>query len=148
MGVLSLTDRLKAICHVFYNVGKDVFARKFKTGVSDTLFVILGHMPKMKILNAVEQAEFDSPPEFDSTNRKKHFDFPMGILQLAEQLRTSTNKTCFLIASGYFSATKKFYSPQQFRQVDISMSVENSVMAISKLCPLNTPSRPCFDTKK
>ena len=119
MGVLSLTDRLKAICHVFYNVGKDVFARKFKTGVSDTLFVILGHMPKMKILNAVEQAEFDSPPEFDSTNRKKHFDFPMGILQLAEQLRTSTNKTCFLIASGYFSATKKFYSPQQFRQVDI-----------------------------
>lgn len=87
--------------------------------MSDTLFVILGPMPKMQILNAVEQVEFDSPPEFDIANRKKHFDFPIGILQLAEQLRTSTNKTCFLIASGYFSATKKFYSPQQFSQVDI-----------------------------
>ena len=94
-------------------------ARKFKTGASDALFAILGPMPKMQILSAMEQVEFDSPPEFDIANRKKYFDFPLGILQLADQLRTSTNKTCFLITSGYFSATKKFYSPQQFRSLDI-----------------------------
>jgi TnpA family transposase len=76
-------------------------------------------MPEMQILNALEQSEFDSPPEFDSANRKKHFDFPLGILELVEQLRTPTNKACFLLASGYFSATKKFYAPQQFRQLDI-----------------------------
>lgn len=76
-------------------------------------------MPKMQILRAAEQEEFDSPPEFDSADRKKHFDFPSGIIELADQLRTPTNKACFLIASGYFSATKKFYSPQQFRQLDI-----------------------------
>jgi hypothetical protein len=76
-------------------------------------------MPEMQILNALEQSEFDSPPEFDSANRKKHFDFPLGILELVEQLRTPTNKACFLLSSGYFSATKKFYAPQQFRQLDI-----------------------------
>ena len=76
-------------------------------------------MPEMQILNALEQSEFDSPPEFDSPDRKKHFDFSLGILELVEQLRTPTNKACFLLASGYFSVTKKFYAPQQFRQLDI-----------------------------
>jgi len=80
---------------------------------------MLRPMPQMQILSALEQMEFDSPPEFDLAHRKKYFDFPLGIIKLAEQLRTPTNKTCFLMASGYFAATKKFYSPQQFSQPDI-----------------------------
>jgi len=76
-------------------------------------------MPKMNILTTPEQETFDSPPELNSIERKKHFDFPMRIRELADQLRTLTNKVCFLVASAYFSATKKFYSPNKFRQRDI-----------------------------
>jgi len=37
-------------------------------------------MPRMKVLNALEQEAFESPPEFSSMERRRHFDFPSGIL--------------------------------------------------------------------
>jgi hypothetical protein len=46
----------------------------------------------MRILSAVEQEVFDSPPEFNSAQRKQHFDFPIAVRQLAETLRTPTNQ--------------------------------------------------------
>jgi hypothetical protein len=33
-------------------------------------------MPRMNILNAIEREAFDSPPVFNSFQRKQHFDFP------------------------------------------------------------------------
>jgi len=33
-------------------------------------------MPRMNILNAVEREAFDSPPVFNSLQRKQYFDFP------------------------------------------------------------------------
>ena len=33
-------------------------------------------MPRMNILNAVEREAFDSPPVFNSFQRKQYFDFP------------------------------------------------------------------------
>lgn len=75
-------------------------------------------MPRMKILNALEYEEFEKPPIFHSTERKKFFDFPEGLNLIAESLRTSTNKICFLLVAGYFKATKKFF-PAQFHQNDI-----------------------------
>jgi hypothetical protein len=76
-------------------------------------------MPRMDILNTPEREDFDSPPEFTSVERKAHFSFPLGILERADQLRTPTNRVCFLLASGYFRATKRFYAPKTFRPRDI-----------------------------
>jgi hypothetical protein len=36
-------------------------------------------MPRMKILSPVEQDAFDSPPVFNSVQRKQYFDFPVAI---------------------------------------------------------------------
>ena len=33
-------------------------------------------MPRMNMLNAVEREAFDSPPVFNSFQRKQYFDFP------------------------------------------------------------------------
>jgi hypothetical protein len=33
-------------------------------------------MPRMKILNSVERGVFESPPIFNSAERKRCFDFP------------------------------------------------------------------------
>jgi hypothetical protein len=76
-------------------------------------------MPRMDILNALEREDFDTPPEFASVERKAHFTFPLGILKRAEQFRTPTNQVCFLLASGYFRATRQFYAPKTFRLRDI-----------------------------
>jgi hypothetical protein len=44
-------------------------------------------MPRMKILNSVEQEAFESPPVFNSFQRKQYFDFPQTIQQAAASLR-------------------------------------------------------------
>ena len=63
-------------------------------------------MPRMKILNAVEQDTFASPPVFTTAQRRHHFDFPLEVQQLAATLRTPTNQLGFLLSWGYFTVTK------------------------------------------
>ena len=76
-------------------------------------------MPRMKILNAVEQEAFASPPVFTFAQRRHHFDVPLEIRHLEETLRTPTNHVGFLLSWGYFSATKQFFPPHFFRAQDI-----------------------------
>jgi TnpA family transposase len=76
-------------------------------------------MPRMKILNSVERGVFDSPPIFNSAERKRFFDFPAPLQDLATNLRTSTNQVVFLLSCGYFKATKRFYPVPTFHQRDL-----------------------------
>ena len=45
-------------------------------------------MPRMNILNAVEREAFDSPPVFNSFQRKQYFDFPSKLRRFAAGLRS------------------------------------------------------------
>jgi hypothetical protein len=44
-------------------------------------------MPRMKILNSVEREVFDWPPIFNSVERKRCFDFPTPLQDIATSLR-------------------------------------------------------------
>jgi len=55
-------------------------------------------MPRMNILNAVEQEAFESAPVFNSFQRKQYFDFPQAIQQATANLRTPANQLCFLLS--------------------------------------------------
>jgi TnpA family transposase len=77
-------------------------------------------MPRMKILNSVERGVFDSPPIFNSAERKRCFDFPAPLKDIATSLRTSTNQVVFLLSCGYFKATKRFYPVPTFHQRDLA----------------------------
>jgi TnpA family transposase len=72
----------------------------------------------MKILSTPEKESFENPPIFNSAERKRFFSFPSEIEQIADTLRTPTNKVCFLVMWGYFKATRKFFS-RNFHQKDI-----------------------------
>jgi len=61
----------------------------------------------MQILGTVEQESFDTPPDFNSYQRKQFFSFSSGILQLADQRRTPVNKLYFLLSAGYFNYAKR-----------------------------------------
>ena len=76
-------------------------------------------MPRMRILNAVEQHHFDAPPIFNSLQRKKYFDFSETLYRMAAGLRSPAHQVGFLISCGYFQATKKFFPVRQFRPQDI-----------------------------
>jgi hypothetical protein len=54
-------------------------------------------MPRMKILNSVEREVFDWPPIFNSVERKRCFDFPTPLQDIATSLRTAGNQLVFLL---------------------------------------------------
>jgi hypothetical protein len=73
-------------------------------------------MPRMKILNSVEREVFDFPPIFNSVERKRCFDFPTPLQDIATSLRTASNQLVFLLSCGYFKATKRFYPVPTFHR--------------------------------
>jgi len=76
-------------------------------------------MPRMNILNTVEREAFDSPPVFNSVQRKQYFDFPSELRRLAGSLRAPTHQLCFLLSTGYFKAAKRFFLPGAFHRQDL-----------------------------
>jgi len=72
----------------------------------------------MKVFNALEEETFETPPVFNTAERKRYFTLPAGLDDLVETLRTPTNKVCFILAAGYFRTRRKFF-PQRFRQADV-----------------------------
>ena len=75
-------------------------------------------MPRSKIFNTLEWEAFESPPVFGSGDRKRFFSLPLVLEDALADLRTPTNKVCFLVAVGYFKARYKFF-PRQFHPHDI-----------------------------
>ena len=74
-------------------------------------------MPKMKIFNSMEKEAFDSPPVFNSAERKQFFSLPLLLKDSITDLRTPTNKVCFLAVAGYFKVRHKFFA-RQFHPAD------------------------------
>ena len=77
-------------------------------------------MPRMNILNTVEQDAFESPPLFNAAQRKLYFDFPTALRQMAVSLRKPCHELGFLLSCGYFSATKRFFAPNRYLPPDIA----------------------------
>jgi len=75
-------------------------------------------MPVMRILSALEEETFESPPYFTSIERKKFFALPTSLQESFDSFRTPTNRVCFLVAFGYFKARRKFFG-KQFRPQDV-----------------------------
>lgn len=75
-------------------------------------------MPRMNILNSLEQEAFECPPLFNHVERLNFFFAPLMFSDFMEAMRTPTNKVCFIVAAGYFKARRKFFA-RQFHQADI-----------------------------
>jgi len=76
-------------------------------------------MARMRILTTNEQEAFDKPPLFDHRDRKRFFDLPKGLLDVANTLRTPGGKIGFLLMCGYFKATKRFFQSHDFHERDV-----------------------------
>ena len=63
-------------------------------------------MPRMNVLNTVERDAFDSPPVFNSLQRKQYFDFSSKLLRFAAGLRNPTHQLGFLLSAGALCAER------------------------------------------
>ena len=81
-------------------------------------------MPRMNVLNSLEQSAFESPPLFNSAERKRCFDFPLALQGIATSLRSPINQVCFLTSCGYFRATRRFYPARAFHPRDLAFVAE------------------------
>jgi hypothetical protein len=90
-------------------------------------------MPKMRIFNRLDELEFDSPPKFNSAERKKFFALSMALEELLESPRTTrTNKVFFVVSLGYFKARKRFFA-RQFLQTDIEFVANQLNVPLSEI---------------
>ena len=76
-------------------------------------------MPRIKILNTTEKNTFESPPVFNSVERRRFFTLPQMLNESMESLKSPTNKVCFVVTAGYFKARHRFFA-RQFHQTDIA----------------------------
>lgn len=81
-------------------------------------------MPRMQILTQAEKLLFSSPPKFNHSDRKRFFEYPDELLKVAYGFRKEEHRVMFLLACGYFKATKKFFSPSDYHQRDIDYVVK------------------------
>ena len=73
----------------------------------------------IKILNNKDIKTFDSPPVFNSEERKRFFYLPKWASDLVESFRTPSNKIGFVLQFGYFKATSRFFVARKYHQNDI-----------------------------
>lgn len=77
-------------------------------------------MSRLQSLNSTERKYFDSPPEFNSFQRKKFFRLCSWSKKILESIKIPTNKSCFILMYGYFKSTSQFYSTDKFHSKDIN----------------------------
>jgi hypothetical protein len=90
-------------------------------------------MPHIKILNKNDIKAFDSPPVFNSEDRKKLFYLPKWGRALVESFRTPTNKIGFILQFGYFKAVDRFFTARKFHQNDIEYIAKRLGLGLNEL---------------
>ncbi len=93
-------------------------------------------MPKMKIFNALEQKNFETPPVFNSVERKRYFTLPLTLQESAGELKNPTHKVCFLVTAGYFKARHRFFA-RQFHPSDLEFVAKQMGVDVNEVIPEN-----------
>ena len=95
-------------------------------------------MPRMRILSAADQARFEHPPVFDSAERKRYFNFPRFVMDAAQDLRGPANWIGFLLAYGYFRASRRFFLPDTYLERDIAWVSRAIDLPLDTFTPRNS----------
>jgi Domain of unknown function (DUF4158) len=74
-------------------------------------------MPRLPFLSPEEHAALDRPPIFTNAERQRFFAISQRLENLLVPFRTPINQICFVLALGYFKATKRFFA-RQFHEPD------------------------------
>lgn len=74
-------------------------------------------MARMKIFDTLEEEAFESPPVFNSAERKRFFSLPLLLEDSMVNLRMPINKVCFLVVAGYFKGQIKYQRARPAKKI-------------------------------
>ena len=87
-------------------------------------------MPRMNILNAVEREAFDSPPVFNSFQRKQYFDFPSTPIRRWPP-QSSLTEACKLLIKNCIICWNYLYLSQKLEEIKDTASREAFLDAVA-----------------
>jgi len=76
-------------------------------------------MPRLQSLNSTERKNFDSPPKFNSFQRKKFFRLCSWGKKILESITIPTNKVFFILMYGYLGKTPNKGTMYHQREEDL-----------------------------
>ena len=87
-------------------------------------------MPRMNILNAVEREAFDSPPVFNSFQRKQYFDFPSTPIRRWPP-QSGLTEACKLLIKNCIICWNYLYLSQKLEEIEDTASREAFLDAVA-----------------
>jgi hypothetical protein len=87
-------------------------------------------MPRMNILNAVEREAFDSPPVFNSFQRKQYFDFPSTPIRRWPP-QSGLAEACKLLIKNCIICWNYLYLSQKLEEIKDTASREAFLDAVA-----------------
>ena len=88
-------------------------------------------MSNIKILTPTEIRNYETPPNFDSFQRKVFFTLPISLTKEVESLRASSGKIAFVVQAGYFRSSQRFFG-NNFYQSDIAFVAGRLDLSVPK----------------
>jgi hypothetical protein len=76
-------------------------------------------MPRPRILNAIEREARDKPPALNAAERRRAFDMPSSLIELAASVRDPAQRIGFLVSAVCFVGARRFFSPRDCRARDV-----------------------------
>lgn len=77
-------------------------------------------MPTIRsILDETSRREFETPPVFETLQRRSFFTLSGWAVNMLKNLGSPTNQVMFCLQVGYFKASGRFFSPASFHNKDI-----------------------------
>jgi len=76
-------------------------------------------MPRPRILNATEREARDKPPALNAAERRRAFDMPSSLTELAASVRDPAQRIGFLVSAVCFVGARRFFSPRDCRARDV-----------------------------
>lgn len=77
-------------------------------------------MPRLRILNAIEREAYDRPPVMNGAERRRAFDMPSSLVELAASIQDPAQRIGFLVSAAYFVGARRFFSPGDYQDRDVA----------------------------
>ena len=77
-------------------------------------------MPRLRILNATEREAYDKPPVLNAAERRRAFDLPASLRELAGAVADPAQRIGLLVSAAYFASARRFFPPRDYRERDLA----------------------------
>lgn len=98
-------------------------------------------MPRLRILNATEREAYGRPPVLNAAERRRAFDMPSSLVELAASIQDPAQRIGFLVSAAYFTGARRFFSPRDYHDRDITHAARRLRLSPELFDPADYPAR-------